>query len=543
MKIKREYLILILILFIGLLIRIHLLRIDVFHENDVVHYSHLGKNLIESGKYSYGENFNMGVFMPPGYPIFVGLLQLFIDDLSSATKLVSLIFSVITIFLFFLIGKEIYNKEAGLFAALACAVHPLILSLSIFGLPDAQFLCLQFLSIYVFIVSIRKDHLFMYVGLGMLFALTYLTKPDGLLLMLLPFLHLFGFFGNKPNINKRQLLKIFLMISVFILSISPYLIFLKNNTGQFSVTGKVQVNLMIAEEGGGVEFHKLVGISGGPYERVAYALNEGKDQVKGFDSKVQFSLVNYVLKDPFFHLSRYIRNVLHEVKVLFKLLAPILLPLFFTFFYKDLFKIKTRLIFLLLPVLYSAIYPFFYVIERHMSVIVSHTILFSSVGFMNSDKALLNLFDFYNIRKNKIISFLGKNIKYIILAIMVISSILYIAFSEHGKRDVAIEHVNAGYFLKDTVSSEYEKLNVMALRPFVSFYSNARFTMLPYANSIDVIDFAKLYNVDYIVIDERFMNGWEAYDELIEMDKYSDKVELVYKDNTDKLIKLFRIKE
>jgi hypothetical protein len=543
MKIKREYVILILILFIGLLIRVHLFRIDVFHENDVVHYSHLGKNLIESGNYSYGENFNMGVFMPPGYPIFVGLMQLFIHDLSSATKLVSLIFSVITIFLFFLIGKEIYNKDAGLFAAFAYAVHPLILDLSIFGLPDALYLCLQFLSIYVFIVSIRKDHLFMYVGLGMLFALTYLTKPDGLLLLLLPFLHLFGFWGDKHNINKRQLLKIFLMISIFILCISPYLIFLKSNTGQFSVTGKVQVNLMIAEEGGGVEFHQLVGVSGGPYERVAYALNDSKDQVKGFDSKVQFSLVNYVLRNPFFHLSRYIRNILHEVKVLFKLLAPILLTLFFTFFYKDLFKIKTRLIFLLLPVLFSAIYPFFYVIERHMSVIVSHTILFSSVGFTISDKALLSLFDFYEVRKNKITSLLGKYIKYIILAIMVLSSILYIAFSEHGKREIPTEHIKAGYFLKDTVSSEYEKLNVMALRPFVSFYSDSRFTMLPYANSRDVIDFAKSYNADYIVIEERFMNGWEVFDELIEMDKYSDEVELAYKDNTDKLIKLFRIKE
>jgi hypothetical protein len=178
-----------------------------------------------------------------------------------------------------------------------------------------------------------------------------------------------------------------------------------------------------------------------------------------------------------------------------------------------------------------------------MSVIVSHTILFSSVGFTISDKALLNLFDFYEIRKNKFTSFFVKKIKNIIIAIMVLSSILYIAFSEHGKREVPVEHVNAGYFLKDNVSSEYEKINVMALRPFVSFYSDARFTMLPYAHSGDVIDFAQLYKVDYIVIDERFTNGWEVFDELIEMDKYSDEVELVYKDNIGKLIKLFRVKK
>ena len=178
-----------------------------------------------------------------------------------------------------------------------------------------------------------------------------------------------------------------------------------------------------------------------------------------------------------------------------------------------------------------------------MSIIISSIILFSSVGITNSTTAFLNLFDFYEIKKNKITSFFGKNIKYIILTVMVLSSILYIAFSELGNQEVAIEHINAGYFLKDNVSSEYEKLNVMALRPFVSFHSDSRFTMLPYANCRDVIDFGKLYNVDYIVINERFLSGWDFYDELIEMEKYSDDVELVYEDNTEKLIKLFRIKK
>ena len=105
-----------------------------------------------------------------------------------------------------------------------------------------------------------------------------------------------------------------------------------------------------------------------------------------------------------------------------------------------------------------------------MSVIVSHTILFASVGFTNSDKALLNLFDFYEIKKNKIISLLGKNIKYIILAIMVLSSILYIAFSEHGKRQVAIEHINDNEpfkQLRQVIAELKLKINKNSLKLFL----------------------------------------------------------------------------
>ena len=57
----------------------------------------------------------------------------------------------------------------------------------------------------------------------------------------------------------------------------------------------------------------------------------------------------------------------------------------------------------------------------------------------------------------------------------------------------------------------------------------------------DVIHFGKLYNVDYIVIDERFLSKWDFYHELSEMQKYSDDVELFYEDSTGYLIRLFKI--
>lgn len=542
MKIKREHLILIFILLIGSLIRVHLFIGEIFPRADAVYYSHLGKNLIESGRYAYGENFNFGIFLPPGYPFFIGVTNLFFDDLFFSTKIVSLIASLITIFLFYITGKKLYNEEAGLFAAFMYAVHPLILRLSVFGNSESLFLCVLFLSFYVFMVSIKRDNLFMQVLAGAFFAAAYLIKPEGLLTLLLPFLYIFGLCGDKPPVNKRLLLKLCLVILTFALLVSPYLIFLKNQTGGFTLTGKGNVNLMIAEKGGGEDIGKLVGVSGSVYDRIAFSLNERKDNVVGFDMSAKESFVGYIVKDPLNLLKRYQKNVLNEIRMIMKLIFPILLPLFFVFINKELFQNKMRFIFLLYALLFFAAFPLIYIVEKHMSVIVSFLIVFSAGGFVNSKSAVLDIAEFYNIGKNKFTLFFANNIKHIIIVVSILSSLSYLAFSNVGNLPVPFEHKKAGLFLKNNVSPEYEKLNVMAsLLPYVNFYSGARFTMIPYANVHDVIDFAKLYDVDYIVVDERSLSDREFYDELVKADTYSDEVELVYEDSSLKSIKLFKI--
>lgn len=123
---------------------------------------------------------------------------------------------------------------------------------------------------------------------------------------------------------------------------------------------------------------------------------------------------------------------------------------------------------------------------------------------------------------------------------LILSSFLYYAVFR-SKSEIPTEHIKAGYFLKNNISSEYEKLNIMSLAPWISFYSDSRFTYLPYANYSDMINFAKLYHVDYIVVDERLLSEWDFYDEFLHMEKYSDDVKLIYEDNSGKLIKMFKV--
>lgn len=536
MKIKKEHLILIFIFLTGLIFRVIVYGNEILIQSDAPYFSRLGKNLIEYGRYVFGENYNIGLFFPPGYPLFVGITNLFINDLFISAKLVSLSASLITIFLFYIIGKRLYGSEAGLFAAFAYALHPLILKFSVYGSTEALFFCFLFLSIYLFMVLVNRDGFFIYILLGISIAISYLIRPEGLFLLLLPLLYLFS---SNPLKNKGRLLKISFMCLIFILIISPYVFFLKNSTGKYTLTGKIDHIAFLGELSGGREFSKAIADPQDPSAKTGRLLNDKKTQLRAFDRKTNF--INYILKDPFSLAGRYQKNVLQEIKILIKLLMPVMLPLFFVFFRKDLFSKRIRLIFILFPVLYFVIYPLFLILERHSLLIVLFLILFSSGGFVNSPLTFFNLLDFYDIKKNKFTVLLGKNIKCIIIIVFILSGLSYYKFTNFGKIPMPVEHIKAGYFLKNNVSSEYEKINVMSVRNWVSFYSDSRFTMLPDANSNDVINFAKLYNVDYIAISERYLSAWDNYDELIQMDKHSDEVELIYEDSSEKAIKLFKV--
>lgn len=485
----------------------------------------------------------MGVFFPPGYPLFVGLLNLMVKDLFVSAKLVSLISSGATIILSYFVGKELYNKEAGLFSAFVYALYPVILILSVDTYSDILFFCFLLLSIYLFLVSLRKDTFFISAMLGISAAASYLTRPEGQFLLLLPLLQVFGVFSERHFFNRKYLLKVALIFLVFGVIISPYMLFLKNYTGKFSPTGKANISILLGELSEDKEYHEVVNAPDNLYDKAAFSLTDDKSELKGWNKKENLSLRDYIFKDFVKFLRRYQKNVLREIKTLTKLLIPITLPLFFAFFNRELFRNRTRLIFLIFPLLFFFMYPLFIIIEKQTLLIVVFLIYFSANGFSNAQEVVSDIMDYYGLEKKRSLQFLAKNIKYLMVAILVLSSLSYMRYSSFNKVDSPVEHERAGLYLKKNDPAAYEEHNVMSMKPYVNYYSDARFTMLPYANSADVIHFGKLYNVDYIVIDKRFLSKWDFYNELIEMDKHSNDVELFYEDNLGELIRVFRVKK
>lgn len=542
MNIKREHILLFCIVFIGVAVRIMKFGEPVVG-TDVAAFTRLGKNLIEHGRYVFGENYNMGVFFPPGYPVFVGIVNYFLNDLFVSAKLVSLVSNCITIYIAYLIGNELYGKEAGLFAALFYAFYPVILIISLQGWSDSLFFCFLLLSIYIFIIAIKKDNFFIYPLLGFSIGISYLVRPEGMFLLLFPFLHLFGMFGERVHFNKKSLMRVSTVFVIFIIIVSPYVFFLKSYTGKVTLSGKSNISVLLAELSGSNDYHQIVNAQDNLYDRAAFQLDETKTQLVGWNRGANRSLREYILKDPVKVLKRYKANMARELKVLAKLLLPIIIPLFFVLFDRKIWKVKLNVVFIGLSLIYLILYPLFIIIEKQTLMIVIFVAFLSAQGFSVSGTSFSRILNYFSPGENKERIGLDKSIKAVIVVMLLLSSFVYLKYSSFDKSPVPIEHEIAGHYLKEAVSSDYEKLNVMSRKPLVSFYSGSRFTMLPYANSADVLQFAKLYNVDYIVIDERMLGKWDFYDELMEMHKDFQDVDLVFEDHSERLIRLFKIRK
>jgi hypothetical protein len=547
MNIKKEHLILFAIILIGIIARV--IRFDDINlVTDTVTYSRLGKNLIESGRYFFGENYNTGIFFPPGYSVLIGIVSLFSKDLFFSAKLVSFILSCGSIAFSYLIGKDLYNKEAGLFAALLYAIYPILIIISVQGYADAPFIFFLLLSLYLFIKFIKKDNIVFHVLLGFIFGVTCLIRPEALFLLLLPGIQVFGAFDPALRFKGKSLLNFVVVFFVFVLTVSPYLFFIKNYTGKFSLSGKSNISILLGElSTGDLNYHQIVNAPDNVYDKAAFSLTESRTQLRGWSKDINPSLMNYILSNPADFARKYRKNLIQEFRILIKLLTPFILPLLFSFFYRDLFTNRKRQIFVLLPLVFFLLYPMFIIIEKQTMLVVVFLLVFSSGGFTNSRKVISDLGSFYGIEKSRIVQLSERYIKYLMVAILVAGSLVYLKYStfEHFDRAHAKpeEHKRAGYFLKEKLSPNYESLNIMSKEPYVSFYSDSRYTMMPYADVADVINFAKLYDVDYIVVDERTLSGWDFYNELLQMDKHSADVELYYEDISGKLIKLFKIRK
>jgi len=547
MKTKKEHLMLFLIILVGVIARVVKFD-DINLVTDTVAYSRLGWNLIERGRYFFGENYNMGIFFPPGYPILIGITNLFFRDLFFSAKLVSFILSCGSILLSYFIGKDLYNKEAGLFAALLFAIYPILIIISVQGYSDAPFIFFLLLSLFLFIKFERKDNIILHAFLGFIFGVACLIRPEALFLLLLPGIRMFGVFDDVLRFKGRYALHFAVVSLVFVLTLSPYLFFVKNYTGKLSLSGKSNISILLGElSTGDLNYHQIVNAPDNVYDKAAFSLTESKTQLRGWSKDINPSLLKYISEDPFNFVKKYQKNISQEIQILIKLLIPFILPLFFSLFYRDLFTNRNRMIFLLLPLVFFLMYPAFIVIEKQTMLVVVFLLLFSSGGFTNSQKVISDLGNYYGIENCKLLRLAEKYIQYLMIIILVAGSLTYLKFStfEHIDRAHAKpeEYKRAANFIKEKLSPGYEELNIMSKFPYVSYYSDSRFTMLPYADVDDVINFAKLYNVDFIVVAERGIEKWDHYNDLLEMDKHSPDVELFYEDSSGKLIKLFRIKK
>ena len=151
------------------------------------------------GVMKYGLPYANGLYLmdqpPLGFYIQAALFKTFGLSINNGTFLVTL-FGLGCIALVYFIGKAVYNKTTGFFAAALFAFSPWNLLLSRTFLIDVPCLFFSLLSLFVGIIAVRKNSFKLFFASGLIFTAAFNTKLYAVYI-LIPLLAFFFFYGPK----------------------------------------------------------------------------------------------------------------------------------------------------------------------------------------------------------------------------------------------------------------------------------------------------------------------------------------------------------
>ncbi|MDF1498826.1 MAG: glycosyltransferase family 39 protein, partial [Patescibacteria group bacterium] len=506
-----------------------------FITTDGVSYVLAGKNLITSGKYEvFG---NPQLVFSPGYPILVGIADYFFNDLVFSARFVSFVAGFLAVYLFYLIGKQLHSKKVGLFASALAAIHYVLVIISAETLSESLGLLFILISLYLYfrLVDNYKNWLAMLLGCSI--GYLYLIRSEGILLLALPVVFLL--INIKKAKIKKSLKGFSLIIIFFLIIVAPYFYFLYQNTGKLIYNGKTTPNLIVSKILNGKDFGNMSETEYNTYEKTFSHYDEKTNSIKLPEEFSDINLASYIIDDLAKFFQIFLKGASSETRVLSDTywLAVFLIPilLFVLFIITKKFKPdeKVFVLFLLL-FLFLSIFPIFHIESRYLLQPFIFIIFLSSLGCFLDDKMILS-------RKyiSELIKMFFLSLKLSIFVFVFIFSTYYLFFNSN---DHINRHKIAAEYIKNNSKINYENIIIMSRKPEVAFYAQSKKSVpVPYTNIENVLKFAKANKVNYIVIDEKFLNIRDNYDELENLDKHSNQVELVFEDNSISLIKVFEV--
>lgn len=156
------------------------------------------------------------------HPLLVFFIQhifmRFFGESTFVFRLPSALLGIASVYLLFLIGRQLFSQEVGLFAAAILAVNTHHLFISRLGLQEVYVVFFLFFASYLFLRSLDNDTFFIWTGAALGFG--FLAKYTAFILIPIFFAYLF-FFKRDAFSNKKFWLGALLALLLF----SPVIVY------------------------------------------------------------------------------------------------------------------------------------------------------------------------------------------------------------------------------------------------------------------------------------------------------------------------------
>lgn len=223
-----------LLLFISCAVRIY-----VWHTTPVIGRD--GIDFINIANAFADGNLSEGLTHPfhPLYPLFISFGSKIGIEFEPSGRLISLLFGVIAVLAIYSVGQKMFDKDEAFISAFIMTIHPYAVRLSVDVMSDSLYFSFYIIGFglgYVSIVS-KRLHLFFLTGIASAFA--YLTRPEGISILLITSSWMIV---QRIKGHFKSLKPLCFMLAGFLLFASPYLLYLKHETGTWTLTKKKQIS-------------------------------------------------------------------------------------------------------------------------------------------------------------------------------------------------------------------------------------------------------------------------------------------------------------
>jgi 4-amino-4-deoxy-L-arabinose transferase-like glycosyltransferase len=240
----KDYKTVLLLWVVGLIYRI---MHYVLFSDWVVAYSDPMQNILLARNFSSGNFYGvLDTYWPPLYGIIVGTVGFFSDDLILPALIVSIFSGSLAVPLTYYLTRQSFGHKESVIAAIFAIFYPfLINSVIALGLENI-YLVVIIGALIVGWKAIEKESAILFFFTGTLLGLAYLTKPEAFAYPLF----FVGIIFVKHLVQKRLfdrtlLIKVFALVIGFAIFAAPYILYLKQESGTWMISGKTAKNFAV----------------------------------------------------------------------------------------------------------------------------------------------------------------------------------------------------------------------------------------------------------------------------------------------------------
>jgi 4-amino-4-deoxy-L-arabinose transferase-like glycosyltransferase len=239
--VKQDLLLLGLLVLLSLVLRIGwAVRRDVVVENEGAEYVRIAVNLADGHGY-VGTMSGPQLLFPPLYPILIRTGFFLTDSPVTSARAVSILAGTLLVPLLFLIVSTIYGRRPAWIAAIIAALYPFLIGFSAATYSESLYTTLLAGVVYFAIAGLRLPPMHVFVALGSLLGLAYLTRPEimGQIAVLALIICAAAAWKRRLSYGISGIAIALACCAVFA---SPYVVYLGRHTHHFRIEGKSEVN-------------------------------------------------------------------------------------------------------------------------------------------------------------------------------------------------------------------------------------------------------------------------------------------------------------